>query len=90
MLYDPKWNKEGLEGFIAWLETKDSEATYDWTRYQSCATGQYLKAIGAYRAPVSEMEIARRLSYIAHPGSGPLDHCTFGGCLDRARKVLTR
>ena len=47
MLYNPKWSTTpSLDGFIAWLETKDPSETYNWGNCNECAAGQYAKAIG--------------------------------------------
>ena len=47
MLFNPTWAKTlSLEGFIAWLETKDPEERYDWLSFNTCACGQYLRSLG--------------------------------------------
>jgi hypothetical protein len=46
MLYDPKWAKPSLAGFISWLEKQDPKARFDYVPPDNCAIGQYLKSIG--------------------------------------------
>jgi hypothetical protein len=47
MLFNPTWAKTpSLEGFIAWLETKDPEERYDWLSFSTCACGQYMRSLG--------------------------------------------
>jgi hypothetical protein len=63
MLYDPKWSKApSLDGFIAWLETKNPNKRYDWdNRAGNCAVGQYLRYCGIAwdsRPPMMYMDLA--------------------------------
>jgi hypothetical protein len=50
MLYDPKWEvkaKPSLAGFIAWLETKDPKARYNYMDCTGlCPVDQYFTSIG--------------------------------------------
>jgi hypothetical protein len=55
MLYDPKWEQKTdpefagirLSEFIAWLETKPADETYDYLKPTRCAAAQYLQSRGA-------------------------------------------
>ena len=46
MLYDPKWNKISLDGFIAWLKKQPQDETFDYVPADNCAIGQYCKSVG--------------------------------------------
>ncbi len=103
MLYDPKWEintKPSLQGFIAWLETKDPRGRYSFLECEGrCLIGQYMEFLGIpwTGAPATPNGDWRSSSYktvataifgagpwTVHP-SGP--H-TFGAALKRARDVL--
>lgn len=85
MLYDPKWETEtkakpSLAGLIAWLETKNPRARYQWHR--NCVIHQYLDAMGfeyssdSYFALEGEDAIALQRPH------------TFGALAERARAAL--
>lgn len=90
-----------LEGFIAWLETKDPDERYDWMCVDGCAVGQFRAALG-----ISSKHIKREKPIICldeafasvgeywHVAFGPPTaenpsvNWTFGKCLERARQAL--
>jgi len=95
MLYNPKWEAKtepSLEGFIAWLETKDPNEEYDWSSYNHCAAGCYAMSVGITKEKLFQTnnEIIRRLSLLARPPNFDYDNRrdTFGACLSRACQVL--
>ena len=91
MLFNPTWAKTpSLEGFIAWLETKDPEERYDWLSFNTCACGQYLRSLDL-EIPTKYPDagyagVADRLSAIARC-NGISGSWTFGNALRSARKV---
>ena len=91
MLYNPKWEiktQPSLEGFIAWLETKNPDETYHWPRGTECAVGQYATSIGKIEEfLIRKNECWRRLNRIAMPEEFHDD--TFGCCLARAHAAMT-
>lgn len=86
MLYDPKWSKPSLSGFIAWLEQQNPKARYDYRPAGNCAIGKYFKHLGTtYHKEVFEMirELYDWNQHITHPKPH-----TFGAALSRARAAL--
>jgi len=104
MLYDPKWEapveaKPSLQGFIAWLETKNPRGRYQFDNCAGmCLLGQYMAFLGiewgespkdpnaGNWAKTAYMKTARCL----FPTSGPMTVLadrphTFGAALKRAR-----
>src|SRR5262245_32661999 len=106
MLYDPKWTKEAetradplllpisLPGLIAWLETQDPNASYDYgCKTGECMVHQYLRAAGhPWKTNPNNYWVAQG----AIDRNGRVDPNqiavglprTFGAALTRARKVL--
>jgi hypothetical protein len=99
MLYDPKWNAPAdvlsLEGLVAWLETKDPRARYDYDLCNGkCLYGQYMAhheiswqksgACGAYLGGHDRRNFCN-LVYQTVASELPW---TFGAALKRARAVL--
>lgn len=105
MLYDPKWEQQTkadpfkLETLIAWLESQDPNQQYDyWDCKGRCLYGQYMTHHGI---PWSE---ARASDVYREKGADPnkiyrewfynkiavTEPYTFGGALERARKLQAR
>jgi len=85
VLFKPSWEIRSLEGWIAWLETKPADETYNWHDCRGeCAYGQYMAAHGIPWAIASAYSDFRSKAYnIAHPRPW-----TFGAALERARKAV--
>lgn len=85
MLYDPKWEKPSLAGFVAWLERQPPEKSYVWMNIcGECAVSQYFLTF----APEEEHgdlwdKYGQPLDMLAMDGTR-----TFGALLDRARAAL--
>lgn len=100
MLYNestgkPKITAPALRDLIAWLETKDQDAGYDFCNFNGCLLAQWVKSIdplakatgggGAYMYFVNDRIIdLSGFREIAFDG-GPE---TFGAALDRARAAV--
>lgn len=90
MLSNPKWEKTtdtkpSLAGFIAWLETKDVQHSYEWMKCDgACAVDQYLLATTALGTDsrVEDYLLMINLDILALGRPR-----TFGALLDRARKA---
>ncbi len=80
-----------LESLIAWLETKDANASYDWYSISGCLICQYLDHIGVKFSSVgaNNYVTADYLDRISIPRHFPAAACpsphTFGDALERAR-----
>lgn len=97
MLYDKRWNDPVYEGvslrsFIAWLETKPADETYDFVKPDVCATAQYLQSRG-------HSHLDSMIDFGPNPMPGEPGYWlnqivgtspyTFGAALTRAREALT-
>jgi hypothetical protein len=86
MLYDPRWEvktKPSLAGFIAWLETKNPKARYNYMNIEGlCPVDQYFTSIGigvdTWRDASFPSEQWAELNDLA------CDHRTFGALLREA------
>jgi len=96
MLYDPKWEvrKASPSDFIAWLETMEPEATYDFDDCEGmCLVGQYMKACGT---EWGTYDLFYRKFCTMLGGTGDwwnipvilTEPHTFGAALKRARELL--
>jgi hypothetical protein len=86
MLYNSKWNKPSLAGFVEWLKTRDPEARFDFNNYRHCAIGQYYKSIG--RRPVVQVVRLSRQWGLGDAGLGmALDTDIFGQALTALQKL---
>jgi hypothetical protein len=88
MLYDPKWSKApSLDGFIAWLETKDPNERYDYWNCLTCACGQYASSFSIANPDWiwewKDRHLTTELNMIGR-GSGNYEEWTFGAALARA------
>jgi hypothetical protein len=79
-----------LDGFIAWLETKNPKETYNWHNCDNCAVGQYLNdTIGVTRhnnrAKWKEIwpHVLNQIAYSAGPR-------TFGSLLEMAKASVPK
>ncbi len=105
MLYDKRWDRTetkpdvfSLESLIAWLETKNPTAKYDYCDPLNCLLCQYFRASGLKVNSVALNFLWRNGSsrgqpfpeILMHVSSGPEDaeYWTFGAALKRARAVL--
>lgn len=96
MLYDPKWEQQtetgvpSLPGLIAWLETKDPAARYQWARCDgTCLIHQYLTSIGAELTDGTHDDCNYFRAQGGYPsGIAVKSPRTFGAALERAREVL--
>jgi hypothetical protein len=100
MLYDPKWKapaeapakpQPSVQGFIAWLETKNPRGRYEyWNCQGHCLIGQYVNAIGLRWDRDSG---PGRDWWYSHPDAEPLldvsaeEPHTFGAALKRVRAL---
>jgi hypothetical protein len=46
MLFDPKWDRNSLDGLIAWLLTQDPCTEYGFLRCGDCLIARYAGAMG--------------------------------------------
>lgn len=106
MLYDKRWDAKvkadplSLDNLIAWLEKKPSDKGYDYGCNGHCLFGQYLSQAYDGKANVgsNEFDIWKDDKWLIEDmnlprGWGDLawEHPrTFGGALDRARKLAAR
>lgn len=83
MLYNPKWSTTpSLDGFIAWLETKDPDETYNYLNCDGeCVIGRYLGSLGIAWTNMVTMKTNFYLSVDRIASEFP--H-TFGAALRRA------
>jgi hypothetical protein len=90
MLYDPRWEvktkKPSLAGFIAWLETKNPRARYNFMDcYGLCPVDQYFTSIGigvdTWHDPSFPREQWEELNDLASY------HRTFGALLRECRQA---
>lgn len=87
MLYDPKWSKNDLASFVAWLETKDPNETYRFENPQNCALGQYSRHIGV-EPPEAITGVGEEWGIGFYGALSILKRETFGECLRYARAAL--
>ena len=90
MLFNPKWGQT-LEGFIAWLETKDPAECYDYRDITECAVAQWLKSLGYtefHDFTIMPSQFERRVGFPEQVVNS-IDQ-TFGGALCRARELLAK
>jgi hypothetical protein len=84
MLYDPKWNKPTLQGFIAWLGQQAPDQEYDYNSCNVCAIGQYANSLGLrYIDILEDTDVTDWNNAIAYPLPR-----TFGAAYQRALDVL--
>jgi hypothetical protein len=80
-----------LEGFIAWLETKDPDESFNYHDSDMCACGQYAKSIGTEMWGIWPEEthtaIWDRLNGVACSRDAQRNW-TFGHTLEVAREML--
>jgi hypothetical protein len=88
MLARTQWTKPSLEDFIAWLESKDPNESYNWIHASTCACGQYATSIGIVDWLTFENGPFSLLNSLAKPPPTPdVDYVdTFGNLLSRALK----
>ncbi len=91
MLYDRRWDAKtrepSLAGFIAWLETKDPKARYDYMNCDGlCPVDQYFVSIGIRHQEWSSPEFRPRWEKLCHLASF---RRTFGALLKDARAQIT-
>jgi hypothetical protein len=79
---DGEAQQPSLQGFIAWLETKDPAEKYNWSRADQCACGQYARHLGVRWNPWRG-NIWGRLNSIAYL----VQPRTFGNLLKYAKTV---
>jgi hypothetical protein len=87
MLYDPKWSKNDLASFVAWLETKNPNETYEFKDPYNCALGQYSRHIGA-TPPDAINQTGEEWGIGFYGALTILKRETFGECLHYARVAL--
>jgi hypothetical protein len=96
MLWNPQWElSQYLAKFIAWLETKDPNETYNFTLSRRCALAQFVESIaGAIKQPYmggsmayiingQTVDFRPWLDAVAFYGKPR----TFGNALAKARKL---
>jgi hypothetical protein len=78
-----------LEGFIAWLETKDPNEEYDYHNSEACACGQYAASIHTemWLFDTAEFVLWDRLNGLACSRDAQ-GNWTFGHTLKVAREML--
>jgi hypothetical protein len=102
MLYDKKWDQKteisplSLDSFIAWLETKPADESYDWNDCKgNCLVDQYGMAVrgeaishsGAALDAVFGSEIDDEWAYQRIYGTLPW---TYGAALERAKSTRNK
>jgi hypothetical protein len=87
MLFDPKWSKNDLASFVAWLETKDPNEKYVFEDHNNCALGQYSRHIGV-RPPEAINRAGEDWGVGFYGALAILKRETFGECLRYARAAL--
>lgn len=80
MFYDPQ--AQDIKDFIAWLETKDPNETYDWEDSNNCACAQFYRSLG--RGSNDKTWLMGKLDALAWGKLGAREW-TFGKLLERAR-----
>ena len=91
MLYDPKWSEAktrvpSLDDFIAWLESKDPEARYNFYCMKGeCLVGQYMADIGIPWTYRVYSETTAKIYEGTPGGVASRAPWTFGAALLRAR-----
>lgn len=83
----PVKQNPSLEGFVAWLETKDPNEAYNYLAPHVCACGQYSLFLGEFWIPSNAGpkqidRVYRDLNVLS--AGGPW---TFGALLARARRA---
>jgi len=94
MLYDPNWQKPkvadvfSLESLIAWLETKDPAAHYDFNNCEgACLLDQYADAMGLPDVFGRYSRLNEAFDYSSGHRIAVERPRTFGAALARARKA---
>lgn len=90
MLYNPKWSKPSLGGFITWLSQQDPDTEYVYENCDTCAIGRYLKSIGTSYSDQLWPPSGAMFGIIREWNMNitfPFPR-TFGAALKRARKAL--
>lgn len=84
MLYDPKWGKPNLQGFIDWLRGQDPCEPFDYIDITNCAVAQYYRSLGLIAPSDADLKIAPNATKTASVLAGCF---TFGDALAACSKI---
>lgn len=80
---DPQWLKPSLEGFRAYLRSRNPDDSYEWSDGFRCAAYQYAIAFGWREDWHNRRAVWQQLDLLAHQ----LPH-TFGALADRVEEEI--
>jgi hypothetical protein len=91
MLYNPQWRRRDGSDLIAWLETKDSEQSYDYQDCLSCLIVQWMGNNDCFSWPeeIRNIYYGRDTQRIAIGDRTSADW-TYGKALTRACVAVTQ
>jgi hypothetical protein len=86
MLYDKRWEADPLklETLISWLELQPSDKLYCYSNMKDCLIAQYGAAHGRQWDNLTNVD----LTFMGFFSIASNEPQTFGGALERARKLL--